>query len=1519
MGIVYLAQQSEPVPRKVALKVIKPGMDSRQVIARFEAERQALAMMEHPNIAKVLDAGTTESGLPYFVMELVRGIAITEYCDRSKMSIEERLRLLCDACRAIQHAHNKGIIHRDIKPSNVLITEHDGTPVLKVIDFGVAKALTDNLTEKTLFTGIFQMIGTPLYMSPEQASLSNLDVDVRSDVFSLGVLLYEMVSGAMPIDRETAKQLSFEELRQRICDTEPLRPSRRLSTLKEDGVTIAENRRVDPKTMTRLLSGELDRIVMKAIAKDRTQRYQSARELGDDIGRFLAGDAVEACPPSIAYRLRKQIRRHRVAVTVLFFVVMATLVAIIGTTSQMIRATRAERESSSRLVALTTEQAKTEKALDVARSAEAAQRLLRQKAETSERESKWSLYVAQLYPMRQALAEREYGRLQSLLDESVPKEGEPDFRGWEWYYLQDQVRGATKRITMEGIRGSGLAWSEKRRLLAIPMLEKGIISILDGDTLEMKSVLGVDRRVHELAFSPLGNQLAIGTAYKQVLVVDVDSPYQQTVYRPFDDSEIKGGIGGNVHVGWSADEKHLGAALRTGDVAVIHTDEGTFESVRRPKGNVSVDLHWHPSKPWIAVGHRWGERRIYDVEKSTDWQLSRDSVAYGEAIRWSPTGKWLATSEDSELRIADSEFNNHAILKGHSSPINHIRWIDDTTVASAAQDHTIRIWNVQTKTLVNVIQIHDVGVGSLEIDVDRGRVFSGDRYENVIVSELRPRETYQANRMDTSNASRLIPSSDDFYSEKNSITALQWSPDGTQLAAESEVENQLRWSGDCAIFHPDTARQVSSWETGLCKGMSWSPDGLAVYRMATYSSFKIDDPISGKTQESTERSSGSEPIAFWSPDRSLVVRNVHEKPMVLHAHTLELDSRFAADQSRFVSNSSLRSGAWNRSGNRFVGVGYGAGHLMTDSADVIELPYGVHGADSSFACAWHPSGRLFVVGNRLGKINLFESERGQLLMNFGTHAGIVTGLDFSPDGRRLASCASDGTVGIWDTATGSELLVLTVPGIPRLSQIQWSPDGLQLAAGTGNQGIVVWGRSSQQPVPRSATFLQTGSVLKTLDDPDIQSRWVEHVDPLAWRKWYVQMVDTVGQPDEPFSSSLSESLQSIGGASIEVRQWEHFMIAGRAYVDAFSDPQQAIRMVDALTELIEQKSGNRSDRLREKMRLAFAKVNRLISLGRYSNALQAVDQNVLIAEKLVKLSDATKHDWRLWRTAQIQKVDVIARAYESTFSNDADKQKTLESQRNSESWVDQLKAALLELEKNMARFPHSARWIESDGAEDFASWSARLLDRTVEKEIAITSSSRLLHQWAPRWNSPHYRDRYYRAICHAGSGDADAFRAICKGMIEDFSKSKEYYELSDTAWTCALIPDALDDYEVPIEMAKAALQIKPDSLASKDTLAALLVRAGKFDEAIESFESILEEEQDEFSNDTIWAFLAMAEMGRGNFEASRRWMNRADEYTTQLLQQESDAKLTLTWHRRLLLHLLHDEARSRFQAATLQE
>jgi serine/threonine protein kinase/tetratricopeptide (TPR) repeat protein len=352
MGTVWMAEQTEPIQRRVAVKVVKEGMDSRQVLARFEAERQALALMEHPNIAKVLDAGQTPAGRPYFVMELVKGQPITRYCDERRLSVRERLELFGDVCHAVQHAHQKGIIHRDLKPSNVLVAPYDGKPVVKVIDFGVAKATGQRLTDKTLFTGFGALVGTPEYMSPEQAEVNNQDIDTRSDIYALGVLLYELLTGSTPLTRKRIKEAALLEVLRVIREEEPPRPSTRLSESKESLPSISAQRQTEPAKLTKLVRGELDWMVMKALEKDRNRRYETANGFAMDVQRYLADEPVEACPPSASYRLRKFLRRRKGPVLAATLLFLALSAGILGTTFEMIRAEQAlGREEEQRIAA----------------------------------------------------------------------------------------------------------------------------------------------------------------------------------------------------------------------------------------------------------------------------------------------------------------------------------------------------------------------------------------------------------------------------------------------------------------------------------------------------------------------------------------------------------------------------------------------------------------------------------------------------------------------------------------------------------------------------------------------------------------------------------------------------------------------------------------------------------------------------------------------------------------------------------------------------------------------------------------------------------------------------------------------------------------------------------------------------------------------------------------------------------------------------------------------------------------
>ena len=510
-GTVWLAEQIAPISRKVALKVIKMGMDTREVIARFEAERQALAMMDHPNIATVFDAGATDRGRPYFVMELVAGVPITRYCDEAELGLRERLELFGDVCGAINHAHQKGVIHRDIKPSNVLVTVQDDKPVVKVIDFGIAKAMEEKLTEMTLQTGRDQFIGTPVYMSPEQAALGGIDIDTRSDIYSLGLLLYELLTGAPAFEARTLMSRGYDEMRRIIREVEPPKPSSRISTLgeKQDHEPGTWHG-IEPGKLSRLVAGDLDWIVMKAIEKDRSRRYETANALAADLGRYLANEPVEAAAPSTSYRFRKFARRNKVALGIgsLF---LAVLIGATGvSTWQAIRATRAEGRASDLLAESILRQQELDRTVSLLTES------------TDELTSHMRRFVIGTWDFRFELdeerGEREMGESEWAFLKNTFSSLSADFSS-QLEFKEDGTsigsttppalfKGLFPHEKMEGLKqGQWELVSQRGKRTTIRVRERGlggirsnteyVLTVLDPDTLQME-----DTRVKDRPFKP---------------------------------------------------------------------------------------------------------------------------------------------------------------------------------------------------------------------------------------------------------------------------------------------------------------------------------------------------------------------------------------------------------------------------------------------------------------------------------------------------------------------------------------------------------------------------------------------------------------------------------------------------------------------------------------------------------------------------------------------------------------------------------------------------------------------------------------------------------------------------------------------------------------------------------------------------------------------------------------------------------------------------------------------------------
>jgi eukaryotic-like serine/threonine-protein kinase len=686
MGVVYMAEQQEPVRRRVAFKIIKLGMDTRQVVARFEAERQALALMDHPNIAKVLDGGATDTGRPYFVMELVQGVPITRFCDENQLSSEERLKLFIQVCHAVQHAHQKGIIHRDLKPTNVLVTLNDGVPHPMVIDFGVAKAINQKLTEKTLFTNFATMIGTPAYMSPEQAEMSKLDVDTRSDIYSLGVLLYELLTGATPFPEERLRSAGYVEMQRIICEEKPLRPSTRITRTAEPKAKSSLAPRLSP------LATDLDWIVMKCLEKDRTRRYETANGLAEDLRRHLDNEPVLARPPSRLYEFRKSVQRHKVGFAATAAIILVLMAGVLASSWEASRATHAE------LVA-------------------------RQRA-----------YASDMNLAKQALDEGNLGGAIELLNRQRPKPGQQDLRGWEWRYLWRQTRSdATFTICRIKAEVNSLAASPDDTMLAVGADHEGGVAVWDLQTRNEVAHLATNEEEVCAAFSPTEPLLAFAGNRSPA------SRHPKTTVHLWNTATRQ------MVTNWPLDRVCMGLAFsKDGRKLVTSTAYGHITLWRMPDGTLLTN---YPSSQTSNVGtefaatpdlglaaYAMGSRiRVVDLRAGTNLWTKR--AATNEAITalaLSPDGKTLASGAgfgESDIRLWDVATRKEiGRLEGHTGWVSSlVFWPDGKKLASSSADQTIRIWDVASRKCLDVLRGHRDEVWRLGLLPDDKTLVSGGK------------------------------------------------------------------------------------------------------------------------------------------------------------------------------------------------------------------------------------------------------------------------------------------------------------------------------------------------------------------------------------------------------------------------------------------------------------------------------------------------------------------------------------------------------------------------------------------------------------------------------------------------------------------------------------------------------------------------------------------------------------------------------------------------------------------------
>lgn len=1010
MGVVYMAEQQEPIHRRVALKIIKVGMDTKQVIARFEAERQALALMDHPNIAKVIDAGEIASGRPYFVMELVRGQPLTTFCDENALSTPARLSLFGQVCRAVHHAHQKGIIHRDIKPGNVLVTTVDGEPLPKIIDFGIAKATNMRLTEKTLFTNFDHFVGTPIYVSPEQMEMLGQDVDTRSDIYSLGVLLYELLTGSTPIERSTLKQAAYVEIQKRVLEEEPPAPSARVSSLNEERLrTVSLSRQCEPDRLPRLLRGELDWIVMKAIEKKRDRRYDSAAGLADDISRYLADEPVSAVRPSVRYQLLKSARKHRGLLGASAAVI---LTLIVGTVISLIQA---------------------------------------HQAQSNAREARRNLYVADMNFAQRAVETGNMTRALELLERHAPTGGGTEEPPFEWRYLWGQSHREQFTLIADDDPNDDVppdavffvAISPDNQLIA-SVSRSGMVRVWDVATRRQRFEfqLSTRGRFAWLAFSPDGQQLAVTCpgrtdADPDVVVWNVRQQRESHRFTLSPGEDPLEPIFGS--------DGFLVTASSGGAVMFWNLETGDSTTAR----DHDESIVWFTLVDDLMITLDSESRlRKWDYAARRPLELVPHALPFGKyhGIRLSPDGRLLlCVPQNHDARVVIVNPNTGAVVRDlHLDfPSHDARWLQGGeqllvgTFAGAIHRYATDDWE---PVATHYHRGHQLNAGAVSHD-EQMIVSAGDD-GTIMVWPGAPMPAHK----------KLVVSG-----QPASITALMYSPKHRWLAAGSLDGRVHLWDALAGTQLFETPKQLVDKPlaemihdtTSVLHDdfFALSPDGreLAVCQLdpqESEASVEFWEIPSGRRKPDRFAFEGKIHAIAYSPDgRWFATGNADDGQIQTWDRTTQEVVRIMSDgdekilclaispDSRFLASKGLgnsgRLTIWDLTSGRSVATL--AGHLE---------PVG-----DTHSLTFSPDGRLLASAGYDSCVILWDTQTWEPLKAMRGHLSHVTDLSFSPDGKRLASSGLDNECKLWDVSSGQEVAKF------RGLAIDFSPDGNTLAIG----------------------------------------------------------------------------------------------------------------------------------------------------------------------------------------------------------------------------------------------------------------------------------------------------------------------------------------------------------------------------------------------------------------------------------------------------------------------------------------